>query len=276
MPNYVTNVVQLGGNPDLISRVLTDLKTVNEEGKENFFDFNKIEKCPDELNNVVSPVRIVSEKEYKAELKRIERGELKDYEKSFGVSLPITEKIRKEYISKFGTDNWYDWRINNWGVKWNCSDSFKIDENTIEFLTAWSTPIQIIEKLSLKYPELEISVRYADEDFGYNVGEYTFIGGEIISQNIPKGGTYEALKLAIDITGDEEYRLGEGLIEYDADDEEISEYLNNLVKIAVEMEYLSDEIDYPKGLIDLMTEMAIKNEQYEFAERLKSVPTLEE
>ena len=42
--------------------------------------------------------------------------------------------IPEEYLEN---GKWYDWRVENWGTKWNCSD-VSINGNSIEFLTAWS------------------------------------------------------------------------------------------------------------------------------------------
>ena len=83
-----------------------------------------------------------------------------------------------------------------------------MDEHSIEFQTAWSTPERIIKTLSEKYPSLEFEVSYADEDFGYNVGKYTYQDGEIIEIYLPDGGSPEANKLAEEILGyfpEEEY-----------------------------------------------------------------------
>ena len=48
--------------------------------------------------------------------------------------------------------NWYTWRIDNWGTKWEPSPEYDVDINLAEksldlsFLSAWSPPIGVYEK----------------------------------------------------------------------------------------------------------------------------------
>ena len=117
-------------------------------------------------------------------------------------------KLYLENLEKYGYTTWYDWCVANWDTKWNANDCYSLDEHSIEFQTAWSTPERIIKTLSEKYPSLEFEVSYADEDFGYNVGKYTYQDGEIIEIYLPDGGSPEANKLAEEILGyspEEEY-----------------------------------------------------------------------
>lgn len=125
---------------------------------------------------------------------------IKDYE--------ALGKTYLENLEKYGYTTWYDWRIANWDTKWNAHDCYSLDDHSIEFQTAWSTPEGIIKTLSEKYPSLEFEVSYADEDFGYNVGKYTYQDGEIIEIYLPDGGSPEANKLAEEVLGyspEEEY-----------------------------------------------------------------------
>lgn len=50
-------------------------------------------------------------------------------------------------IPTIRTDSWWDWRVQNWGTKWDidtepCNVSLKLEEGLVEitFLTAWSPP----------------------------------------------------------------------------------------------------------------------------------------
>ena len=125
---------------------------------------------------------------------------IKDYE--------ALGKTYLENLEKYGYTTWYDWCVANWDTKWNAHDCYSLDDHSIEFQTAWSTPERIIKTLSEKYPSLEFEVSYADEDFGYNVGKYTYQDGEIIEIYLPDGGSPEANKLAEEILGyspEEEY-----------------------------------------------------------------------
>jgi hypothetical protein len=97
-------------------------------------------------------------------------------------------------------DRWYNWRIQNWGTKWNAYDVDVIDDEII-FNTAWSTPLPVLLLLSTKFPEVEFRLKYACEDIGYNCGAIVFKGGEILEEYTPNGGSYEALQFACDVKG---------------------------------------------------------------------------
>ena len=58
---------------------------------------------------------------------------------------------------EFGAENWYDWRVNNWGTKWEVCEFYgvdrqhlndSLDESTISFAfsSAWSPPIGAYEQ----------------------------------------------------------------------------------------------------------------------------------
>lgn len=148
MPNWVTNKVVIIGKTERIKEIVELLKS--EDGT-RCIDFDKVIPMPEELLNTTSPSR----------------------------------ESNPELIAKYGYDNWYDWRCQNWGTKWNSGDSPEpmLNERgnrvTYFFQTAWSTPAPVIEKLSEKFPDVKIKVWYADEDYGYNVGKYEFKNGEV-------------------------------------------------------------------------------------------------
>jgi hypothetical protein len=72
------------------------------------------------------------------------------------------------------TSGWYEWRLENWGTKWDVYEAHctRIDANTLHlnFYTAWSPPIPVFDKLVDM--GFEINARYLDEGWGY-IGEYT-------------------------------------------------------------------------------------------------------
>lgn len=253
MPNHVTNRLTIIGNEMDVAIVMAEISN-----GENLIDFEKIAPMPNELMGVTSPVRIISKEEFDKQEERINNNDLTDVEKKFGVSRGITKEISDEYTSRFGYDNWYDWRYANWGTKWNAYDQYG-DGNEIEFSTAWNTPYRVMERLSKKYPNVEFNVKYADEDFGYNTGEYTLIGGECVNENIPNGGSDEALRMAMDVKGENEYYLIDYLCEQVGD--ELDKFSESLVLLAHEEQYLID--DYPLVVLNKLKELALADEQYE-------------
>ena len=99
-----------------------------------------------------------------------------------------------------------NWRIKNWDTKWEAYGyrngiQYDEDKNEIGFLTANRSARKIIIALSRQYPDVLFELRYADENFGYNVGEISICAGEDFDGRIPKENTYEAQKLAADIMG---------------------------------------------------------------------------
>lgn len=126
-----------------------------------------------------------------------------DFSPSLNTSLTINENTElsyiregKEYIDNilnYGNSNWYDWRLKNWGTKWNSYDyqdfekkdvSEKIlemgDNNTaiVRFHTAWSPSIYVTDRLAEMFPDVEIKHLYADEDTGYNCGFVSWKDGK--------------------------------------------------------------------------------------------------
>jgi hypothetical protein len=257
MPNHVTNRLIIIGTEEQVKQVREAIKGERED---QFLDFNKIAPIPKELEGTVSPMRILSQKEYDEQERKIRENDLTDNERNWGLSRGLTQELADEYIAKFGHCDWYGWQNANWGTKWNAYSQHEIGEDCIEFDTAWSTPYELMVKLSKLFPEIEFQVEYADEDFGYNVGTYTLLDGDSIDENIPDGGSREAIMMAMDIKGDEDYYLTDYLC-YDTDDEELSEFEETLVEIAHEKGFLIDE--YPTSVLNKLKELALANEQFE-------------
>lgn len=64
-----------------------------------------------------------------------------------------SDKSNQDLITKYGTDNWYNWNVENWGTKWdaNCEDGGIIGQSeteiTVGFDTAWSPPLAFYAKM---------------------------------------------------------------------------------------------------------------------------------
>lgn len=162
MPNNIINSVVFQGDDEKVEKLLSEIQYL-KYGLGSI-DFNKIIPMPDNI--------------YSGDLGPEER-------------------------QKYGENNWYDWRISNWNTKW---ESYGYDvgnnfdgDNTIRFETAWTAPHPILQKLSEMYPEIEITHRWADEDFGMNCGERGYRNGEITGEYIPNGGSIEAYDFSADV-----------------------------------------------------------------------------
>lgn len=86
-------------------------------------------------------------------------------------------------ILKYGSVNWYDWSCNNWGTKWDAiQEEGSPEDGELIFLTAWSEPIKVIEKLFYKYPNAKIEWKYIGECNEYEGKYYSDGKGNVKSE----------------------------------------------------------------------------------------------
>ena len=262
MPNHVTNQVTFLGSTTRIKELREKCK-----GTDSPFSFQAFYPMPQELQGTSSPAKVVSDKELREWKDKLASGELKEWERDYR---PITLKEQTYLISKYGCDNWYDWHLEHWGTKWDCYSHVEDDECNITFDTAWSTPIRVLLELSRMFDDITIEVKYADEDFGSNVGTYTLLGGHIESMYQPSYSK-ESVKLAMEILSDTEYWVTDRLCEVE-NDAELEGFDLWLVEIAHDEGYLLEE--YPICVLGLLFDMAVADEQYERAGQIKQLMKL--
>lgn len=204
MPNWVQNeIIFENASDEKVAALIRELKLATEsEGQA--FDFNKIIPMPDSLNiepgthqdyaiayyatdRLMKPVEqtnlaeLISNhfnadwaKEVVSRLKEmIKSGAKMDWDKLYTDG--------KQYIfnrENYGCYDWYHWCCRYWGTKWNaCEAEWSLDDGMLVFQTAWSAPFPIIEALAQKYPDLEFTHRWADEDIGNNCGQMWYSDG---------------------------------------------------------------------------------------------------
>ena len=96
-------------------------------------------------------------------------------------------------------DEWYQWRISNWGTKWNAyntdindaGDIGEMETTVINFDTAWSPPIGIMIAWSKMYPDFlfdwECDIEGEDHIFSTVIED-----GEIVEERTePRGNINE-------------------------------------------------------------------------------------
>lgn len=192
MPNHVTNHLSMSGSAQRIEEVKAFVYGgLDENGSQIYIDFNKIIEQPEELE-ITAGTRAETTVEDLLRKVKSNKDELRGLLKqNFEVLLDLSEEevdLTKKYINnyiKYGYIHWYDWRINNWGTKWNAY-SQQIDGDVIKFQTAWSTPQPAIQRLSEIFTDVQFTVEYADEDIGSNCGRYTFADGYLSEDYIPE------------------------------------------------------------------------------------------
>ncbi len=234
MPNHVTSRLTVNGDPDEVKRLFASIENGKEkDGTPILIDFNKLIPMPESLN-IESGSRgenglvLYMAKEH-GDFKGVNEMLERPWAKKEGITtfeqlyeylvkkdpeiLPLGRQYY-ENIQNYGCPTWYEWANHYWGTKWNAYSQIRIDENTIEFQTAWDAVPGLMEVLSKKFPTLTLSYEYADEDWGNNVGEYRFENGRCVDVNIPDYGSPEAERIA-------ERLLGELYIEDESEDLEI-------------------------------------------------------
>ena len=82
------------------------------------------------------------------------------------------------YIAKYGYSGWYEWCTNVWGTKWNAWDTCIIDNDNVDFVTAWGSPEGIFKELSKRNPYDPIHVQW-EEEGGY-AGQDEYLDGDCV------------------------------------------------------------------------------------------------
>ena len=205
MPNYVNYRLEIKApSEERLEEILNSIQSVNkEDGTITPIDFNSIDPMPEELSmefslgeemvarylvrDLLDPVpNLWATKEWNS----LTEEEQKE----------CTPNARRmiENILKYGYPNWYAWRCDRWGTKWNVLESSREKRNVILFQTAWSLPDNLLKTLSSKFGDTTFKVTYADESIGCNCGIAEYKNGEG-TYHEPTIGSIEAFELAFSL-----------------------------------------------------------------------------
>ena len=136
MPNWCDNQITITGPNSVIDKIEEIVKT--EDTHENTGLLNFFKPMPKELEGTTSP----------------------------------SSSAKKPQPMVEGFDNWYDWRVENWGTKWELCEFYGVDrqclteqtegESTISFgfSSAWAPPIGAYEKFLEKNSDCFIRAYY--------------------------------------------------------------------------------------------------------------------
>ncbi len=218
MPNHVTNIVKFNGNADRFQEMLERIQ--NEEYGRGSIDFNKIIPMPESLNIQAGSMTRRGLEAYQGFIEvytlagtRTGLDLLNIPKASEDAFLKMRPDIKPEdwalgraafqNIQQYGAPTWYEWCVQNWGTKWNAYNcNAAPDANTMSFLTAWSAPHPILQKLSEMYPDLVVEHQWADKDIGANCGQRTYQGGDILDEYYPDYGK-RSVEFACQVMGAE-------------------------------------------------------------------------
>ena len=92
--------------------------------------------------------------------------------------------------------DWYNWRLENWGCKWDCAEA-QIDEwdggAIYSFDTPWGPPIEWLERTCVKFPNLKFLLGYREDGMQFQ-GVVEFEDGIVTKSEdqtwFPLGNTY--------------------------------------------------------------------------------------
>ena len=156
MPNHCSNILTCEDGD--FGSVIQEFLSYNDADNMVHLDFDKIVPMPKELDITASfnPKDVELQEQYKINLE------------------------------KFGFQNWYDWRVENWGTKWNSYDCNMTDFG-MSFCTAWSPPEPVIKELA-KITGKTFVLEYMEEGEAF-IGRYTASPDEVIDEcyELPDG-----------------------------------------------------------------------------------------
>jgi hypothetical protein len=284
MPNHITNILRISGDDERVAQIKSEIAGVYEDSPEDArpIDFNKIIIMPESLNitSGTSTDYGIAILKYRAgddeEIRRIMQypwaskyetpEDLIEYIIENGSANLEEAQMALDNEKTYGHRDWYSWARDAWGTKWNAYSQELRDNGDIKFETAWCTPEKVMIALSVRFPDVEINVRYADEDFGYNVGEYTYKNGEMVYSDVPEGGTEEAYEMAAEIHNDWDY-IKDRCMEIEAESiDELEEYEKRYITLLLRKEIIDE---YPIVVLEYMENLAVEWENYEIAQVIK-------
>ena len=139
-----------------------------------------------------------------------------------------------------GYDNWYDWRCDNWGTKWDVNEFYGVDrqylteqnegESTISFgfSSAWSPPIGAYDKFMDSGHNVEIKAYYYEGGCDF-MGEWDN-GSDDCYEPSQYKSTDDFWKIGVGSTLDDMFNITEAMAEYEAELEAQKEDVHEYVK----------------------------------------------
>lgn len=174
MTGLVCNILETS-TPEILQKIITK----DKDGIETI-EFDNFAKTPEKL--------MAKEK------KRLERAAKRE-----NTNDPIATMMP-------GFENWYTWRMKNWGTKSKAFSFLKISPNRVHFETEITPAEKIVELISKKFPNETFKFAYAGDDLGnYPVGMFTMKNGKTIERYEVDEGSILAKNFASYIVEGEPY-----------------------------------------------------------------------
>lgn len=161
MPNWSTNHTGFIGPKAALDDIA---RAITPDGE---FDFNQINPTPTILSELAAPIRTVPDTEFAAKHNLDAAPTTIDELHAFitAQQLPhglqdVPETALRAIIDTYGHDDWYNWRVSNWGTKWtgDVANTERFHDNLliVTYDTAWAPPTGIFTTLRANYDGLHI------------------------------------------------------------------------------------------------------------------------
>lgn len=181
MPNHITNILRVSAYSfnkapaGLVDAVLAAIKSDDCP-----FDFNRLIPMPPELDiesggKTSSALALHDDEKAQYELGLYQRRNpelrsIADLRAHLRKTMPdiddFAAKVRSN-LDKYGATDWYHWRPEHWGTKWNAYSvvTGKTDGTTafIHFETAWAPPLPVLDKLASMFRLADFRLIWCDE-----------------------------------------------------------------------------------------------------------------
>jgi len=163
MPNWTKCTLEVYGNEDQVNDFIKKAVYTHQDGETAPIACEAFVPCPQELTDTMAG--------------------------SYGIDDPKQKELEakeKANLAKYGHKNWYDWKKENWGVKWGLCDATITEQGagyiTYEFNTPWCAPQAWLAKVAKMYPRVCFDLGYVLE--GYEgCGRYIYENGELDHEN---------------------------------------------------------------------------------------------
>ena len=210
MPNWCDNQITITGPNSVIDKIEKIVKEESDDAKNGLLQF--LHPMPKELlDTEAGPIA-----KTKAE-----------------------KNARQARKLEFGAENWYDWRVNNWGTKWEVCEFYGVDrqhlndspdESTISFAfsSAWSPPIGAYEQFLSDNDNCSLKAWYYEGGCDF-MGCWDNGDDECLAPSDYKS-TDDFWQDGIGSTLDDMFNITESMAEYEAEQEAEKEDVHEYVK----------------------------------------------
>ena len=104
-------------------------------------------------------------------------------------------------LMQYDCPTWYEWRNLNWGTASNATEFADLDKggDTMAFTTSRVAVPKLVQAMSERFPEQEITYSWADGDTKQHLGRMVFKDGKAIEVDIPQepGALAQAMSAGI-------------------------------------------------------------------------------